>query len=399
MQNIDAVVCGAGPAGLGTAACLKRAGLEPLILERGEAVASSWRGRYEALRLNSWGWLSRLPGLTAGLSAYPSRDEWVDYLERYARRRRLAVRFGVEVERIDRAGDGWSIATSQGEFRSRIVVVATGHDHTPYLPDWPGVESYRGELLHAAEFERTEPFRDRDVLIVGANTSGVELAGLLVHGGAGRILVAVRTPPTILTRNIAGRIPGHPLALLLDALPASISDRLGRAGQRRLFGDLEAHGLGQPRLGIKSTVMRHGKGPAIDEGFVHAIRAGRIEVVGPVVAFDGSEVVLAGGARVVPDAVIAATGYRRGLERLVGHLGVLDGEGRPRAQAGAELPDAPGLHFVGYRAGVAGPLLQIRRDAKLLARSIESTEHMRARCENRLAGSFARGGCRPIRLR
>jgi hypothetical protein len=84
-------------------------------------------------------------------------------------------------------------------------------------------------------------------------------------------------------------------------------------------------------------VRRH-QAPAYDDGFVEELRAGRIEIVAAVVGFDQSDVVLADGARIQPDAVIAATGYRRGLDELVGHLGVLDSNGVPLVSGARSIP-------------------------------------------------------------
>jgi hypothetical protein len=116
-----------------------------------------------------------------------------------------------------------------------------------------------------------------------------------------------------------------------------------------------------------------GVSPAVDDGFVAALKAGRTRVVAPIERFEGADVVLTDGSRVTPDAVICATGYRRGLEPLVGHLGVLDPSGAPLNPKGApEHPSAPRLYFVGYTYRVARniPLFsgQARRVAAAVAR-------------------------------
>jgi len=117
--------------------------------------------------------------------------------------------------------------------------------------------------------------------------------------------------------------------------------------------------------------VRHGVGPAFDPGFAAALKAGRIRAVPPVRGFDGPHVLLADGNRVQPDVFICATGYRPGLESMVGHLGVLDGRGIPRTFGRGGQSQLPGLRFVGmtpkltgrfrgHRA--AGPLRQRRAE-------------------------------------
>src|SRR3712207_216913 len=99
-------------------------------------------------------------------------------------------------------------------------------------------------------------------------------------------------------------------------------------------------------MGVKSTVRKRYVAPAVDAGFVEAVKAGRIELAATIERFEGSEVVLVDGARLRPDAVICATGYRRGLEPLVGHLGVLQEDGLPRDLPHVEVEGAPNLFFV-----------------------------------------------------
>src|SRR3954454_6195465 len=132
----QAIVCGAGAAGLASAACLKQAGIEPLLLERGDAVGTSWRRGYPALPLNTLGWMSPLPGYRASRRRYgefPTRDDWVRYLEDYARHHELEIEFGTEVGRLEPANGGWRVETSGGTRKAPFAVVATGFDRNPHI--------------------------------------------------------------------------------------------------------------------------------------------------------------------------------------------------------------------------------------------------------------------------
>ena len=103
----DALVVGAGPAGLAAAAMLGRAGLRAIVLDRSARVGQRWRERCDGLRLNSVRWMSGLPGypIERRLGRWVARDDYVAYLERYAERFELEVRGETSVERIDRDGD------------------------------------------------------------------------------------------------------------------------------------------------------------------------------------------------------------------------------------------------------------------------------------------------------
>jgi cation diffusion facilitator CzcD-associated flavoprotein CzcO len=109
---------------------LKRKHVRALVLDRGVSPGASWHARYEGLRLNSVGWISRLPGLRGGwgLRHYPTREEWIAYLERYVRHHQLEIRFGAEIARIESDGEGWRVELADETIPARCVVVATGYD-------------------------------------------------------------------------------------------------------------------------------------------------------------------------------------------------------------------------------------------------------------------------------
>jgi putative flavoprotein involved in K+ transport len=300
---------------------------------------------------------------------WPSRDQLVEYLRDYARHLELRVLPRTEVERIDRSDFGWRLRTSAGDLDTRCAVVATGHDHDPVIPDWPGREGFPGELLHSSSYRAPPPFRGRDVLVVSARNSGSEIAFELARNGARRVRVAMRTPPNVVPREWIG-IAVMYTALPLDPLPDRVGDEATRALQRLIYGDLTEDGLPRSPYGVQTDARRRHASTLVDAGFVEALRGGELELVSAVQAFDGPEVVLADGCRLRPEAVICATGYRSGLPDLVGHLGVLDPRGWPDLRRGGEHPAAPGLYFSGYWASMIGQLVHIRRDSRRIARSI-----------------------------
>jgi cation diffusion facilitator CzcD-associated flavoprotein CzcO len=254
------------------------------------------------------------------------------------------------------------------------VIVATGLEQTPVVPEWPGRETFEGDLLHSAQYRNPGPFEGKQVLVVGPGSSGMEIAHELAEGGAAKVWLSVRTPPNIVLREGLGPVPGDLLATWLWHLPTPIADRIARFGARMDFGDLTEYGLPEPETGLFADVRTRGKVPAIVDGeVIEAIKAGRIEVVAAVAALDSTGVELTDGAQIKPEAVICATGYRRALEPLVGHLGVLGERGMPKVIA--PEPAAPGLRFAGYivRPGGLGYMgKQARRSARAIARELRS---------------------------
>jgi cation diffusion facilitator CzcD-associated flavoprotein CzcO len=388
VESYEIVVVGAGSAGLATAALLQEKGFRPLVLEAGPEPGAAWRGRYDRLRLNTSRLTSRLPAARyrPGTSLFPTRDEFVRYLEDYARHNQLDVRFGTPVDRLDRDPGGWVVRSSAGDLAAAQVIVATGYEHTAHIPDWPGKDRYGGRLTHAAEYRTAEPFRDLDVLVVGPGCSGIEIAYDLATGGARRVRLAIRTPPNVLLRAQAG-VPGDLPALAMLRLPAAIADAQLKLIRRLSMGDLTEYGLAAPDEGAFARLRRDGKTPAIiDRAMLDAIKHGQIKIEAAVDALDDTGAELADGSRVEPDAIIAATGYRHGLEPLVGHLAVLDHRGLPRIHGGD--PAAPGLRFIGYQPRPA-QIRQMGREAKRAAKAIAheiTTAHLTAARASRTPG-------------
>ncbi|MFJ5268207.1 flavin-containing monooxygenase [Streptomyces sp. NPDC088358] len=364
-------VIGGGPGGLATAYALRARGVRAVVLEKSDRVGASWRRHYDRLHLHTTRRLSALPGLAMprAFGRWVSRDNVVRYLEKYAEHHQLEIVTGVEVSRVERVGDSWLLhATGGRELTGSAVVVATGHNHTPRVPDWPGRDAYSGELLHAGEYRNPAPYAGRDVLVVGVGNTGAEIAVDLVEGGAGRVRLAVRTAPHIVRRSTAGWTAQF-TGILVRRLPVRLVDALAGPMAKVSVPDLSARGLPRPETGLYSRV-NEGSIPVQDVGLVDAVRKGRVEIVAAVEGFEEGKVVLADGARIGPDAVIAATGFERALEGLVGHLDVLDERGRPVVHGGRTPKDAPGLYFTGFTNPISGMFRELALDAQKIAKAV-----------------------------
>jgi putative flavoprotein involved in K+ transport len=369
--SADIAVIGAGPAGLAVARELRhRHGLTALVLDRAGTPAASWRRRYDAFRLNTNGFLSHLPGQRIPLAAgrWPTKEDMVDYFDSYARRQNISLRLGCEVEHIGRApGGGWQLSTSAGDIRARVVVLATGGYRTPTTPNWPGLETFQGEVTHSGDYRNGWSYRGRKVLVVGAGNSGADIATGLARDGAQRVWLAVRTPPHLVRRAL-GPLPSDILLEVFARVPADRIDPLIEVSKRLMWGDLSAYGFQRPPLGLKASVEQRGRIPTLADDLVAAVRAGRVQVVAAVEAVAPDHVVLADGSTVAPDVIITATGFAPDLHGLVGHLGVLDEHGNPHGGFITDLGD--GLFAFGYGIPPSGPLRAIRRHATPLADQI-----------------------------
>ncbi|WP_330480731.1 NAD(P)/FAD-dependent oxidoreductase [Streptomyces sp. NBC_01544] len=366
-------VVGGGPGGLAAAAALREQGVRAVVLEKTGSVGASWRGHYDRLHLHTTRRWSALPGLAMPrrFGRWVSRDHVVRYLEKYVEHHELEVVTGVEVTRIDRAADGtgWQLTATGGRvLTGRAVVVATGFNHTPRIPDWAGRDTFAGELVHACDYRNPALYAGKDVLVVGIGNTGAEIAVDLVEGGASRVRIAVRTVPHIVRRSTAGW-PAQATGILVRRLPVRLVDRAGRLMAKVAVPDLTEKGLPRPDTGLYSRV-KDGAIPVQDVGLIDAVRGGHVLPVATVDSFDKDAVVLADGTRITPDAVIAATGYRRALEPLVGHLDVLDARGRPVVHGGRTPKHAPGLYFTGFTNPISGMFREMALDARKIARRL-----------------------------
>ena len=362
MESYEIVVVGAGSAGLATAALLQDKGFRPLVLEAGPEPGAAWRGRYDRLRLHTPRMLSGLPGLRIPrrYGRWVARDDLIEYLRDYAAVHDIDVRCNCRVDRID---SGWTLQTSDGEIHTQHVVVATGYNGAPFVPAWPGREGFTGELIHSTEYRNAHSLRDKDVLVVGAGNSGAEIAHDVIDGGAARSRISVRTPPQIVRRATLG-IPAQLLGMAIRKMPQHWVDPFTKAQRKVAIPDLTEQGLPRPEHGVLTAFLTTGTTPILDVGIVDAVRRGRVEVVAAVEGFDGADVLLADGSRIQPDVVIAATGFRAGLDALVGHLDVLGPRGLPKKTDGE--PVLPGLWFVGYTPTLGGQL----REGSIAARNV-----------------------------
>jgi putative flavoprotein involved in K+ transport len=163
------------------------------------------------------------------------------------------------------------------------------------------------------------------------------------------------------------------VAWMLDFVPDRAADGMTSVVQWMIYGDLSKHGIPRPQVGAQTRTKVLHQGILIDAGFVRSLKKRRIGIVPAVEAFDGPEVILSDGSSLQPDAVIAATGFRRGLEPLVGHLGVLDAGGHPVPFGARTAPSAPRLYFNGFYSTLSGQLRFMRRHSRAIARAIASS--------------------------
>jgi len=218
--------------------------------------------------------------------------------------------------------------------------------------------------VHSSDYTNAMPYAGQRVLVVGAGNSGAEIATDLSDNGAASVAISVRTAPPIVPRDPFG-VPVQCTSILLSALPAAISNRLGKTIARFLLGDLTRYGMPGGEFAPYTTKRI----PLIDVGFCEALKRGRVKVRPALERLTRTDAVFADGTSEPFDAIIAATGFSTGLESLVDIPGVLDEHSEPRGTSG-EATAHPGLYFIGFTHSLRGHLFEANRSSRRLARNV-----------------------------
>lgn len=377
MTEIDIAVLGAGAAGLTAAYSLKALGLVPftdfVVLDAEEGPGGTWRRGWDFARIGLSADVVELPGMAELGLRYRDLDpetpttlavprfhaHYEDAYDLFVLRPARVV----SVSSIPRSTRLRVTARNRlrgtTEFRPRVVVNATGHWGSPFVPWVPGRDNFRGVVEHVAHLQSLEQFRDQRVLVVGGGRSALAVLAEREAEAAGT-LWSTRRPPDFLE------------------LP-----RIGIAGRRssRLVDDADAHLTDTRERGVAlpSDVTR--SGIPLTRAVARAVRSGYLASRGPVARFHEHEVEFADGSREAVDVVLWATGSRDCLRHLA-PLHLRAGRGALRLRDGWSRADAR-IAFVGYGPG--------RRVSRALEDAVRLSEQVIDRVEQAAAAeNFAR---------
>jgi putative flavoprotein involved in K+ transport len=312
----DVLVVGAGQAGLAMGYYLREQGRRFAILERGASIAPAWRERWDSLTLFTPRRYSALPGLPfpGDPDGYPTRDEVIAYLERYAETFELPIELDSEVRRLSREGGRFVLDAAGRTVTAGQVVVATGPFQTPFVPELardldPGVWQ-----AHSTGYRRPGDVPAGAVLVVGGGNTGFQIAKEL--SATHEVSLSVGSKQKPLPQRIAGRDLFWWLTKT-RLLSTTVESRLGSKLQHRdtLIGS-------SPR----ELSRRYG-----------------VELKPRALAAAGRTVRFEDESELEVDAVIWATGYRLDLSWI--GLPILDSNGRLRHRRG--VTEVPGLFFLG----------------------------------------------------
>lgn len=191
MYSVDVAIIGGGQAGLAMSRCLSERNIDHLVFERG-GIGQRWKtSTWESLRLLTPNWMNVLPGQAVSETdpfGFMGRDEHIWRLETYARRNRAPVVARTEVMSVSASGNGYCLVTSRGTWQARSIVIATGQCDVPRIPAAAQALSAEVLNLHSSQYKRPADLPNGNVLVVGASSSGVQIADEVRRSGREVIL-------------------------------------------------------------------------------------------------------------------------------------------------------------------------------------------------------------------
>jgi len=354
--DTSVVVIGAGQAGLSVAFYLRRLGLDPnndfVLLDRGPGTGGAWQLRWEALRLGSAHHVNDLPGMDElGLSfdtadrTIPAKVVVADYYRQYEEHYGLQVVRPASVTSVQNNGANLLVTFTDGEdvqdVTTDIVVNATGTWGAPFIPWYPGRDSFRGRQVHTNDYANASEFAGQNVVVVGGGTSAV---GFLLE------LEAAAAELTWVSRRNVDFLDDTELNMEAGTAAVAMQDEAARAG-RALPSIVSGTGIPRTRR-IQA---------GIDRGLLRPKQMfARIEPDG---------VRWADGTFRAADAIVWATGFRPELRHLA-PLKLREKAGGIVVAAGSSWKD-PRVFFAGY--GPQASTIGANRAGRLIARQVVAT--------------------------
>ncbi|KAK9288540.1 hypothetical protein L1049_016999 [Liquidambar formosana] len=400
------VIVGAGPSGLAVSAGLKKQGVPSIILERANCIASLWQNHtYDRLKLHLPKQFCQLPNFSfpQNFPEYPTKDQFIHYLESYARHFDINPQFNESVQsaKYDETCGLWRVRTvstsgstrgDEVEYICRWLVVATGENAEKVVPEFEGLQEFGGHVMHACDYKSGENYRGKHVLVVGCGNSGMEVSLDLCNHNSMPSMV-VRSSVHVLPREVLGKSTFELAVLMMKWLPLWVVDKTLLVLARLILGNIEKYGLKRPPMGPLQLKNTQGKTPVLDIGTLQKIRSGEIKVVPGIKRFSRGRVELLNGENLQIDSVILATGYCSNVPSWLKETEFFSKDGFPKSPFPNGWKGKAGLYAVGFtKRGLSGASLDAIRVAQDIGQIWkEETKHKKqsaAACHRRCISHF-----------
>ena len=337
------VIIGGGQGGIALSARLRQLGVPTIVLDKHNRPGDQWRNRYKSLCLHDPVWYDHLPYIKFpdNWPVFTPKDKVGDWLEMYTKVMELNywTRSEVQQASYDEDTGSWTVTVNRdGEtltLRPTQLVLATGMSGKPNLPDFPGMETFKGEGQHSSQHDGPDAWTGKKVVVVGSNNSAHDICAALWEADADVTMVQrssthIVRSETLMDIGLGGLYSEEAVAngvttekadMIFASLPYKIMhdfqiplyDQM-RERDAEFYAGLEKAGFeldwGDDGSGLFMKYLRRGSGYYIDVGDRQLIIDGEVKLVkGQVDHFEEDAVVLADGTRLEADLVVMATGY------------------------------------------------------------------------------------------
>lgn len=320
MKIYDTLIIGAGQAGLSIAYFLKRHKLDYLILDNQSKAGGAWLHTWDSLKLFSPITYSSLSGwmMPKGKGEYPSKDEFLDYVQAYEKRYKFHIQRQTEVIHVVKENALFKIETNRGPFYSRTLVSATGTAQNPFIPEYPNRADFSGKQIHSLHYKNADHLIGEKVLIVGGGNSGAQI--LAEVSKVTQTKWVTREEPYFLPENIDGRY-------LFNEATAQFSDQSSTSPSKK----------DSSKISLSSIVQIETVREARTRNIYNSYR--------PFKSFYTNGVIWDDGTQEKFDVVIWCTGFRANLTHLES-LNIID-NGRIKTNYTRSILE-PQLWLAGY---------------------------------------------------
>jgi putative flavoprotein involved in K+ transport len=337
------LIIGGGQGGIALGARLRQLRVPTLIVERNERPGDSWRKRYKSLCLHDPVWYDHLPYIDfpKNWPVFAPKDKIGDWLEMYAKVIELNYWGGTTAKRAayDETAKEWAVVVERDgreiTLRPRQLVFATGMSGKPNIPDFPGMERFRGEQHHSSQHPGPDAYVGKTVVVVGSNNSAHDICAALYEAGVDVTMLQRSSTHVVRSdslmeyglgdlyseRAVAAGMTTAKADLIFASLPYRILHEFQKPVYDKIrevdadfYRDLDAAGFrldfGADESGLFMKYLRRGSGYYIDVGASQLIIDRKIKLVGgQVQEITETGLRLEDGREIPADVIVYATGY------------------------------------------------------------------------------------------